>query len=179
MIRLKEFSVEEIIGFINDGDNVKETFVVNDQKYKVGLSSLRLLCFKRSLVCVSCGRIGNLFALEKSVEKDITPHFNLYHKDDKEEILMTQDHIFPKSKGGAHCLENLQTMCFKCNHKKGNAINEGYIDVLLSLIKSLIDQKYTDNQISNILANSETKKIIGFNPLMSDMCSIIRQLSNL
>ena len=32
---------------------------------------------------------------------------------------MTQDHIFPKAYGGPDTLVNLQTMCSKCNGKKG------------------------------------------------------------
>ena len=33
---------------------------------------------------------------------------------------LTLDHIVPKSKGGPHTPENLQTMCRPCNNKKGN-----------------------------------------------------------
>jgi 5-methylcytosine-specific restriction endonuclease McrA len=36
-------------------------------------------------------------------------------------VLMTQDHIMPRSKGGANRLENLQTMCCVCNNRKGNS----------------------------------------------------------
>jgi 5-methylcytosine-specific restriction enzyme A len=35
---------------------------------------------------------------------------------------MTRDHIIPKSKGGSDHLNNMQTMCTKCNNKKGNSI---------------------------------------------------------
>ncbi len=64
-----------------------------------------------------------------------TPHLNLYHVQEEEEkgewknlakdgmVLMTKDHIIPRSKGGPTTLENLQTMCSICNGKKGNTYN--------------------------------------------------------
>lgn len=38
------------------------------------------------------------------------------------EVLMTRDHIIPRSRGGSEGLENMQTMCTKCNSKKGNKL---------------------------------------------------------
>lgn len=35
------------------------------------------------------------------------------------EIDLTIDHITPKSAGGSHCLANYQTLCRKCNSRKG------------------------------------------------------------
>lgn len=56
-----------------------------------------------------------------------TPHFNLYAPGlpgwhNKPWVLMTQDHIVPKSRGGATMMSNLQTMCEKCNSEKGNDV---------------------------------------------------------
>lgn len=99
--------------------------------------SLRYQVFKRSLTCVCCGLQGSYFAKERSARK-IKPkhlkgiegealfkatttawHFNLYALTlDGREILMTKDHILPRSKGGADSLENLQTMCRPCNARK-------------------------------------------------------------
>jgi len=36
------------------------------------------------------------------------------------EVLMTHDHIVPRSKGGKNHISNVQTMCAPCNSKKGN-----------------------------------------------------------
>ena len=40
------------------------------------------------------------------------------------EMMMTKDHILPRSKGGANRLENYQPMCSKCNCKKGDRIEK-------------------------------------------------------
>lgn len=34
------------------------------------------------------------------------------------EVLMTKDHVIPKSKGGANDISNYQTMCKRCNEAK-------------------------------------------------------------
>ena len=48
---------------------------------------------------------------------------NLYAINEKgEEVLMTKDHIEPKSLGGKNSLNNYQTMCTICNCEKGSKI---------------------------------------------------------
>jgi hypothetical protein len=94
---------------------------------KVGLGSVRYQLFKqKGVTCVHCGREGKIFILEKSHERDVSPHFNLYaiNNENGTFILMTKDHIIPKSKGGSLGLENLQVLCCKCNCKKGNKLEE-------------------------------------------------------
>ena len=82
-------------------------------------TSLRYLCFMESLKC-HCGLEGNVVFIEK-FPKDPHPHANLYHRrKDGSLMLMTKDHILPKSRGGSNCINNLQTMCSACNEKKGN-----------------------------------------------------------
>jgi 5-methylcytosine-specific restriction endonuclease McrA len=93
---------------------------------KIKTTSLRYKLFKqKGTRCVSCGLVGSFFALErdKLASEDVGWHLNLYAVDkDGSEVLMTKDHIFPKSRGGKDTLENLQTMCTVCNFKKGNTI---------------------------------------------------------
>lgn len=67
--------------------------------------------FTKGCRCVKCGIEGKYFVKEKHL-KDISFHLNLYAIDENEkEILMTKDHIIPKSKGGANDISNYQTMC--------------------------------------------------------------------
>lgn len=37
-------------------------------------------------------------------------------------VMITLDHIFPRSKGGTKHFSNLQPMCAPCNHKKGDKV---------------------------------------------------------
>lgn len=93
----------------------------------VNMFSLRYRTFlKNNASCVSCGIVGKYFRLEKHIlHNDPTNnswHFNLYAVDcNGEEILMTKDHIVPKSTGGANHIDNLQPMCCVCNGKKGSS----------------------------------------------------------
>ncbi len=95
-------------------------------KTKINMVSLRLQCFKRSTVCVGCGRVGTIISLDKFRAKSRIPstHFGLYSEEpDGRYVMMTKDHIVPKSKGGAKLwIGNLQTMCEVCNAKKGNKL---------------------------------------------------------
>lgn len=91
-----------------DGDIIKG----NSQRYQ--------LFFTKGTKCVCCGIEGKYFAKEKRI-KDKSYHLNLYGLDDNgQEVLITKDHIIPKSRGGKDELENYQTMCVRCNKRKGN-----------------------------------------------------------
>ena len=127
-VSLGSYVPDEVLNKVSIGTNPK-IIVVDGIGFQVKFSSLRLRCFKRSRVCVVCGRIGTIMSLDrrhrKSKEKNITAHFNLYTEEPNGEfVLMTQDHIIPKSRGGKNHLSNLQTMCATCNEIKGNKLEE-------------------------------------------------------
>jgi len=90
------------------------------EQFRVTMSSTRLECFRRTPKCAHCGLQGALFLLQS--HKDEKPHLNLYAVTRRvgDLVLMTQDHIFPKSKGGSSEQYNLQTMCTICNKAKGS-----------------------------------------------------------
>ena len=90
----------------------------------IHMDSLRYLTFATSgIECVECGIKGLYFAKETDDCYSENPryHLNLYAKNNKgKEVLMTKDHIIPKSLGGRNNIQNLQTMCCNCNYKKGS-----------------------------------------------------------
>lgn len=95
-----------------DGDMIKG----NSQRYQT--------FFTKGCRCVKCGIEGKYFVKEKHL-KDISFHLNLYAIDESgKEVMMTKDHIIPKSKGGANDISNYQTMCERCNEAKGNRLED-------------------------------------------------------
>ena len=88
---------------------------------KVKVTSQRYKVFQDNRVCVNCGLEGSFLAIEKFSEDIKKYHINMYGVNKHgHEVLMTKDHIIPKSKGGKNIQSNYQTMCTKCNIGKGN-----------------------------------------------------------
>lgn len=87
--------------------------------------SWRIRCYAtKGVVCAYCGMRGDFFAIEKNASQNTDKfHLNLYHVSEKgNQVLMTVDHIFPKSKGGSNDMSNLQPLCSICNFKKSDKI---------------------------------------------------------
>lgn len=97
----------------------------------VKMTSQRYIVFQKSVRCCRCGIEGKYFAAEQTrgSRPESTYHLNLYGINEKgTEVLMTKDHILPKSLGGKNEHSNYQTMCAKCNSKKGNKLPSDYFD---------------------------------------------------
>lgn len=78
----------------------------------------RLRSFKDSMTCVCCGRVGNLFLVEKHENDRQYQYLNLYSAGTGGLVLMTVDHILPDSMGGRYDPDNFQPMCRPCNQAK-------------------------------------------------------------
>ncbi len=122
--KLGNYSLEDIHGRIcwNRKTDPKK---VQFGKYMVKMQSQRYKLFSKNHVCVKCGLKGEYYTLEYQTYSDNQnqPHFNLYGVKDGLEIMLTKDHIQPKSKEGKNNLKNYQTMCIICNQEKGNNVN--------------------------------------------------------
>ena len=117
-----QFGIYQVLSKIQPADQkVRIEFETEHGPILVWMNSQRYHVFRTSLKCVECGIRGQYFALER--EEKHAPnigHFNLYAVDHSgQEVLMTKDHIVPRSKGGRNWLSNYQTMCATCNTKKG------------------------------------------------------------
>lgn len=87
------------------------------------ISSERLTTFKKNTSCVCCGIEGSYFKKTQVVGKDRNSyHLNMYAVDGDKEILMTKDHVIPKSKGGTDSLDNYVTACVVCNNIKNSSL---------------------------------------------------------
>lgn len=92
-------------------------------RIKVRMGSHRYQLFaEQGVVCRRCGLEGKFFALEKDKGTEgLRFHFNLYGFDkDRKEVMLTKDHIHPRSKGGKSRPENYQVLCQKCNQAKAD-----------------------------------------------------------
>lgn len=127
LLRKEIYSIEEV------RDKVKDVLFEKDKKLaKVdfdgdlinGNSQRYQTFFTKGCKCVVCGIEGKYFAKERHLQ-DKSYHLNLYAVDDNgNEILMTKDHIMPRSKGGIDDISNYQTMCKLCNEAKGNKLED-------------------------------------------------------
>ena len=112
-------SLEEVFLQTQANPKVYQRFAGN----RIILNSHRIKNFRyHGTHCVVCGLRALYFAKERHKGNDHY-HINLYGVVGETEILFTQDHIKPKSKGGRNCVHNLQPMCELCNRRKNNEWN--------------------------------------------------------
>lgn len=116
----------DVLPFVNRG---LMDFVGNDKKtYRVQIGHRDIRTFARQPACVQCGLKGSKFllfpsnAVMRHKDKRSGRLVFMGTKDNGEDVLMTIDHIQPRSKNGSNSLKNLQTMCRICNMEKGDKI---------------------------------------------------------
>ena len=87
--------------------------------HKVSIKRMHCFAFK-GVKCVSCNTRGDVIRLEKWGDGGL--HVDLFDSSKEGHVMMTIDHIKPKSLGGSNDLSNYQPMCEPCNSRKGNKI---------------------------------------------------------
>ena len=114
----REYTPGEVLPFVGPDERVYDG-------YRVRMDSLRYHVFKQGRTCPTCGIEGTVFLLQRNDgDTDQPPdraHFNLYARVGDDLVLMTKDHVVPKSRGGKDRLGNLVAMCEVCNSKKGSS----------------------------------------------------------
>lgn len=159
LLHIKEYSFEEFLKIINDKDLL--SINVDGKEYKLRKKNKEKFKFyHKGCKCVSCGRKPTKFILSKYKENSSNlVHFRIYSVEDDKFILMTIDHIIPKSKNGKDSKDNYQLMCEECNCLKGNSEllpNEIFI------LKQFLEEnfkKHNKKQLSK-LVEQKRKEII-------------------
>ena len=131
-VRARKLTLDEVIPEIVQSSRQHKslTFKCPDIGHKGGhrnitvhLSSSRIRLMGRTQVCAACQAKGDHFWVESnSKDKDRKPcgwHLNLYALNHYgHPVLMTLDHIVPRSKGGTKAADNIQLLCTACNNAK-------------------------------------------------------------
>lgn len=124
--------------------HIKRKYTIEIDNNEIYLLSDRYLTFfTKGYECPCCGLKATHFALERS-GKAKRYHLNLYGSFGNEEVLFTKDHIVPKSRDGKDEMSNYQTMCLKCNNKKGASVEMSPLEKDLALAKEIakkVDEK--------------------------------------
>ena len=124
-IRLRKLTLEQGFEYIRNPvpREIDGHLVEHPKIFKKGLSPRLRMFMDGQIKCVCCGTEGNHFYFERH-KNDLVSTFkiNLYGWKFDQEVMMTWDHIIPRSLGGSNTLANSQCMCEHCNRDKGNIL---------------------------------------------------------
>lgn len=96
---------------------------------------------------------------------NIKTRFNIFKRDNftcqycgrkSPEVILTLDHKYPKSKGGANTEDNLITACKECNHGKGDVL----LDHIVQVRKKVTRKPKKSPRVTDI-GFRRTRNIIG------------------
>ncbi len=176
-------TLEEVFNWFDESVEFKD---FNGLKTVSNLLNYSLFKEKGTACCNSknCEVTGTYFALERTSGpiKNIYNnwHFNLYGKrSNGKEVLITKDHVKPKSKGGSDDMSNLQTMCYRCNTKKGSMHIEEFraiqqnVDFNWSIDNELHIKKRMNERYGININTDEYKKICRLTKMKSTMVHYI------
>ncbi len=122
LITIKEFSLDETFKILYSS-NPRISLFVGGRRYSVRVNNTRYKLFVKMPYCVCCGLKGSFFLLRANSSDLPAAYFTLCGRDTSGDLVMlTRDHIVPKSKGGGNGLSNAITLCEHCNRRKGDHI---------------------------------------------------------
>lgn len=121
----KEVSLEEGFRILDEDD--KESRLLSGKKISRASGWLLFKSMQgQEIKCWNCECIADRWIAEKGrSDKMGSPVLNLWGTAaDGHLVMMTRDHIIPKSKGGVDDIANLRPGCADCNSSRGNVINK-------------------------------------------------------
>lgn len=95
------------------------------------------------MICWSCGIEANCFVLNKGRNDLIRPPvLDLFsHTTDGRYVLITRDHIIPKSYGGSNENGNLRVGCTNCNGARGNDLEPEDLEFMIAHPELILPEK--------------------------------------
>ena len=140
------------LSIIQDVYNAKGKYIEIDG-YKVKTKDDRYLNFiKHGFKCSRCGTEGKYINLESNSQKG--NHLNVYAEKNGQPILLTKDHIYPKSKGGLNNIKNYQVLCEECNNKKSD-------NSPVTLVQALRKGYATKKSVERAVKSHRPKALVG------------------
>lgn len=149
--------------------------ILSDKPYayvegiRVKTGGVRLETFAtKGVDCISCSLKGEFFRIEYNTSG---AHLNLYAINPYgDEVLMTRDHIIPRSQGGLNNVDNMNTMCTHCNGRRGirplaqflqknkGAYKPGVTDIndFKNCIRNYIESYGVDNKVIRMLSGQDS-----------------------
>lgn len=159
-----KLSIEPILELIRSD---KPYAYVEGIRVKVG--GVRLETFAtKGVDCVSCSLKGEFFRVEDNTSG---AHLNLYAINPYgHEVLMTRDHIIPRSQKGPDTVDNMNTMCTHCNGRRGIQPLEQFLQnnkgvykpsvielhEYKSFVATYIKSHGTDNKVIRMLSGQDS-----------------------
>lgn len=131
----------------------KEQKYTEIEGYKIKTKDDRYLNFiKHGFKCAKCGVEGKYVNLECC--SNMGNHLNVYAEKNGQAILLTKDHIYPKSKGGLDSIKNYQVLCERCNEEKSDKSP-------MTLVQALREGYATKKSVERVVKLHKPKALVG------------------
>ena len=105
------------------------------------------------LKCFKCGVIADRWLVRHQVNDMYKPPtVELYAHNGNNLVMMTRDHIIPKSWGGLNLVENLRPACEPCNRDRKNKLTEEDRQFMVDnphLYNYKVPREFVNEEVSN------------------------------